>query len=146
MITKVKLKLSIFLLVILNLINQGCSKSDSPRAVAEKFFNEMSVQNFDAAKQYGTAETENLLNMMNGFKKISADTTLKEVKYEILRESLSGDNAIIFYLEDGKKGELQLPMTREKGKWMVNMNKESINNSDPSMDLGATNLDTAKGK
>lgn len=146
MITKVKLKLSIFLLVILNLINQGCSKSDSPRAVAEKFFNEMSVQNFDAAKQYGTAETENLLNMMNGFKKISADTTLKEVKYEILRESLTGDNAIIFYLEDGKKGELQLPMTREKGKWMVNMNKESINNSDPSMDLGATNLDTTKGK
>ncbi len=141
-----KLKLLIYLLVLTSVLNTGCGKSDSPRFVAEKFFNEMSAQDFDAAKQYGTAETENLLNMMNGFKKISADTTQKEIKYEILRETISGDNATIFYTEDGKKGELQLPMIREKGKWLVNMNKESINNSDPTMDIGATNLDTIKGK
>lgn len=131
-----------FLYAVILLLLFSCGKTDTPRSVAEKFLKEMSVQDFDEAKQYGTAETENLMNMMSGFKKISNDSTFVEVQYEIVREAVTGDNAIIYYQEVGKAGELQLPMVKENGKWLVSLNKESINNSDPAMDLGATTLDT----
>jgi len=124
----------------------SCGGSDNPRSVAEKFLKAMSTQDFESAKKYGTEETEKLLDMMSGFTKMSPDTAQKELRFEITNEKISGDNAIIYYREEGREGELQLPMVRIDGKWKVLLSKESINSTDAEnrMDTGATNTDTGK--
>ena len=123
----------------------ACGGNDSPKSVAGKFLDAMSKQDFESAKKYGTEETEKLLDMMSGFSKMSNDT-VKDSKYEITRETTNGENATIYYKEEGRDGELQLPMVKMDGKWKVLLSKESINNSDglKSMDMGATSGDTTK--
>ena len=51
----------------------------------------------------------------------------------------------IYYKEEGREGELQLPMVKNEGKWKVLLSKESISNSEnpDSMDIGATTSDTS---
>jgi hypothetical protein len=133
-------KYSHFFLLIL-VVLAGCGRSDSPRSVAEKFLKAMGSQDFETAKKYGTEETEKLLDMMSGFSKMAADSTVShEMKFDITHEDISGDNAIIFYREEGRDGELQLPMVKLDGKWKVLLSKESINSSDAgTVDMGATN-------
>jgi len=134
----------IILSIVISFI--ACGGSDSPRSVAEKFLKSMSTEDFETAKKYGTDETEKLLDMMAGFKKMSADSTRKEFKFEITRENVEGEKATIFYKEEGKDGELQLPMVKVDGKWKVLLSKESINSSEgvSAVDAGATSTDTSR--
>ena len=131
-------------LVIFSIFIIACGGNDTPRSVAEKFLSAMSKQDFETAKKYGTEETSKLLDMMTGFAKMSSDSTFKDTKFEITREKADGDNAVVYYKEEGKEGELQLPMVKVDGKWKVLLSKESINSSDNmnAMDMGATNTDT----
>jgi hypothetical protein len=137
-----------FLLLLAALIFPGCGRKDTPRSVAEKYLAALSSQDFEKAREYGTDETINLLNMMIALKKMSADSSFKEVKYEILKEEVSGDNATVFYKEDGREGTLELPLVKIDDQWKVILTKESFNNSDPSLDIGATSMDSSslKGK
>jgi hypothetical protein len=134
-----------YIILAIAVLFYACSSSDSPRSVAEKFLKAMGTQDFETAKKYGTEETEKLLDMMSGFSKMSADTVAKkDMKFEITNEDISGDNAIIYYREEGRDGELQLPMVKMDGKWKVLLSKESINSSDAAtVDMGATNTDTS---
>jgi hypothetical protein len=134
----------VFVLLILS--TAGCLNSDSPRSVAEKFLKAISTQDYETAKKYGTEETERLLEQMSGYSKMIPDSLRpKELRFDITREEVSGDNAVIFYREDGREGELQLPLVKLEGKWKVLLSKESINSSDSgSIDVGATNTDTVK--
>jgi hypothetical protein len=131
-------------LFIISILIIACGGTDTPRSVADKFLSAMSKQDFEDAKKYGTEETAKLLDMMNGFAKMSNDSAFKDTKYEITRETADGDNAIIYYKEEGKEGELQLPIVKVNGKWKVLLSKESINSSDSmnAIDMGATNTDT----
>ena len=137
-------KYSIRILIFIAITIVGCGGKDTPRSLAEKFLKAMSIQDYETAKKYGTEETEKLLDMMSGFKKMSADSVGKDLKFEILREKIEGDNAIIYYKEEGKDGELQLPVVKVEGKWKVLLSKESINSSEGvnTMESGATNTDT----
>jgi hypothetical protein len=137
-----KIVSAIFVIIILT----ACAGKDNPRSVADKFLKSMSTEDFETAKKYGTEETEKLLDMMTGFKKMSADSTHKDLKFEITREQVDGDKATVFYKEEGKPGELQLPMMKVDGKWKVLLSKESINNSESVIPLegGATSTDTSK--
>ena len=124
----------------------ACASNDTPKSVADKFLKAMSSQDFETAKKYGTEETSKLLDMMSGFKKMSADSTGKDLKFEITREKIENENATVYYKEEGKEGELELPMVKTDGKWKVLLSKESINNSEGvnMLDAGATNTDTTK--
>ena len=124
----------------------ACTSNDTPKSVADKFLKAMSSQDFETAKKYGTEETSKLLDMMSGFKKMSADSTGKDLKFEITREKIENENATVYYKEEGKEGELELPMVKTDGKWKVLLSKESINNSEGvnMRDAGATNTDTIK--
>ena len=122
------------------------TSQSNPSSITEKFLSAIAKQDYDAAKTFGTDDTARLLNMMSGFKKMSADSTGKDLKFEITSEKIEGENAIIYYKEVGKEGELQLPIVKVDGKWKVLLSKESINNSEGvnSLDGGATNTDTIK--
>ena len=138
-----KIKNFIYLGVV-SIFILACGGNDTPRSVADKFLSAMSKQDFETAKKFGTEETSKLLEMMSGFAKMSNDSAFKDTKYEITREKIDGDSAIIYYKEEGKEGELQLPIVKVDGKWKVLLSKESINNSDSmnAVDMGATNTDT----
>ena len=122
----------------------SCGNSDTPRAVADKFLKALSTEDYESAKKYGTKDTERLLEMYNGLKKMRADSIKADYKYEITGEKLSGDNATIFYKEDRRPGVEQLSMIKIDGKWKVMLTKETINSSegDNSMEIGATSTDT----
>lgn len=137
------IKVFLFLLIVFIV---ACKGNDSPKSVAEKFLKAMSSQDYETAKKYGTEETEKLLDMLSGFSKMSPDSSSNNLKFEITREKLSGENATIYYKEEGREGELQLPMVKMEGKWKVLLSKESINSSEAgnSMDIGATSTDTIK--
>ena len=139
-------KYLIRILLFIAITTSACGGKDTPRSLAEKFLKAMSIQDYETAKKYGTEETEKLLDMMSGFKKMSVDSSGKDLKFEILREKIEGDNAIIYYKEEGKDGELQLPIVKVEGKWKVLLSKESINSSEDfnTMESGATNTDTLK--
>lgn len=139
-------KYLIRILLFIAITASACGGKDTPRSLAEKFLKAMSIQDYETAKKYGTEETEKLLDMMSGIKKMSVDSSGKDLKFEILREKIEGDNAIIYYKEEGKDGELQLPIVKVEGKWKVLLSKESINSSEDfnTMESGATNTDTLK--
>jgi len=124
----------------------SCADRDSPKAVAEKFLKAVNSHDYDAARKYGTEETEKFLDMYSGFSKMMPDTASKDLKFEITRQNIDGDNAVIYYKEEGKEGEQQLPMIKMDGKWKVILSKESINTADEgnTMNIGATTTDTVK--
>ena len=142
MISKKNIHICVSILVVT--LFAGCLRGDHPRSVAEKFLKAMGSQDFETAAKYGTEETVKLLEMMSGFSKMTVDSTSQhEMKFEITREDINGDNAIIYYKEEGREGELQLPLVKIEGRWKVLLSKESINSSDAeTVDMGATNTDT----
>lgn len=126
----------------------ACSSGDSPKAVAENFLTAWSKADFEDAKKFGTDDSKKLLDMMNSFKTMVDDSTLKhETPFEIIREKIEGDKAIIFYKEEGNPVESQLPLVKVNGKWKVNVTKESINGTEgnAAIDIGATNTDSMSG-
>lgn len=131
--------------VITGLIFTACKKGDKPKDVADHFLSAWSKGDFEEAKNYGTEDSKKLLDMMNNFKMMVEDSTFKkEMKYEITREKIEGDNATVYYKEEGSNGESHLALVKVNGEWKVNVSKESINGTegDGTIDIGATNTDT----
>lgn len=137
-------KLSLFALIIFSLTS--CSKKDTPKAITEKFLSELSKQEFENAKVYGTDDTDRLLDMMIGYKKMGAAPFLQDVTFDVLDEKIIGDEATVRVKVEGKSKEMIFNLEQEDGKWKVAMNKETINESNSNIfDLGATSTDTING-
>ncbi|MBK6396780.1 MAG: DUF4878 domain-containing protein [Bacteroidetes bacterium] len=142
------LKLSRFIPVLaLTVLLFACGKSDSPSSITEKFLAAIAKADYDAAKTFGTADTDRLLNMMSGFKKMGAEPFMSDAKFDVVDESITGDEAKVTVKVDGKPKEMIFNLQKENGKWKVAMNKETINESDANIfNLGATNTDTTSVK
>lgn len=137
---------SILILVTVTLLF-ACGKSDSPSSITEKFLTAISKQDYDAAKTYGTDDTDRLLNMMSGFKKMGADPFMADAKFDVVDESITGDEAKVKVKVDGNSKEMVFNLQKEDGKWKVAMNKETINESEANIfNLGATNTDSTTVK
>ncbi|MFZ7116170.1 MAG: DUF4878 domain-containing protein [Bacteroidota bacterium] len=125
----------------------ACGKSDSPSSITEKFLAAIAKADYDAAKTFGTADTDRLLNMMSGFKKMGAEPFMAEAKFDVVDESITGDEAKVTVKVDGRPKEMIFNLQKENGKWKVAMNKETINETDANIfNLGATNTDTTSVK
>lgn len=125
----------------------ACGKGDSPSSITEKFLTAISKQDYDAAKSYGTDDTDRLLNMMSGFKKMGAEPFMAEAKFDVVDESITGDEAKVKVKVEGQQKEMVFNLQKEDGKWKVAMNKETINESEANIfNLGATNTDTTSVK
>lgn len=121
----------------------SCSRGDSPREVAETFLGYYGNNDFERAKDLGTEETDRLLDMLSGFKKMVTDSTeMEEHNYSIVSEKIEGNVATYTY-EDKNKGseavQESLTLVKEDGKWKVAMNKENYNEgASESLEVGAT--------
>lgn len=125
----------------------ACGKSDSPTSITEKFLSAISKQDYDAAKTFGTDDTDRLLSMMSGFKKMGAEPFMAEAKFDVVDETINGDEAKVKVKVDGRAKEMIFNLEKEDGKWKVAMNKETINESDANIfNLGATNTDSTSVK
>ena len=142
------LKLSRFIPVLaLTVLLFACGKSDSPSSITEKFLAAIAKADYDAAKTFGTADTDRLLNMMSGFKKMGAEPFMSDAKFDVDDESITGDEAKVTVKVDGKPKEMIFNLQKENGKWKVAMNKETINEWEANIfNLGATNTDTTSVK
>ncbi len=125
----------------------ACGKSDSPSSITEKFLSAIAKQDYDAAKTFGTDDTDRLLNMMSGFKKMGADPFMADAKFDVVDESITGDEAKVKVKVEGNSKEMVFDLQKENGKWKVAMNKETINESEANIfNLGATNTDSTTVK
>lgn len=121
----------------------SCGKNDSPSSITEKFLSAISKQDYEAAKTYGTDDTDRLLNIMSGFKKMGAEPFLADAKIDVIEETITGDEAKVKVKVDGHSKDMVFDLEKEDGKWKVVMNKETINESEANIfNLGATNTDS----
>lgn len=138
-----KKEINFLIVIIVSSILFSCGKSDSPSTAAEKFLAAISKEDFDAAKAFGTDDTDRLLDMMSGYKKMGAQPFMSDAKFDVTGETVTGDNATVAVKVEGKNKEMLLNLQKENGKWKVAMNKETINESETNIfNIGATNTDT----
>ncbi len=121
----------------------SCNRGDSPREVAETFLGYMAANDFERAKELGTEETDRLMDMLNGFKKMVSDSTqLEEHNFSIVAEKIEGNVATYTYEDKNKGPEAgveSLTLVKEDGKWKVAMNKENYNEGvSESLEVGGT--------
>lgn len=135
---------SVFSILIVGLFLFSCSREDSPREVAETFLGYIGNNDFERAKDLGTEETDRLMDMLSGFKKMVSDSTeMEEHNYSIVSEKIEGNVAVYTYEDKNKGPEAgleSLTLVKEDGKWKVAMNKENYNEGvSESLEVGATN-------
>jgi len=105
-------------------------KENKPAAVATKFLNHLRMFEFDEARKYGTEATGKMLDMFSMMLEMSKkngkepDTPPKAIDIQVVKTAIDGKNAVVTYKnEEGK--EQQLDLVKVKGKWLVNMKKET---------------------
>ncbi len=135
------------LLSALLLIFISCGKGDSPKSITEKFLSSISAGDYDAAKKYGTEDTDRLLDFMSSFKKMGVEPGANEMKFEIIDEKITGDEAVVNVKVEGHTKDQIFNLIKEEGKWKVAMTKSTLNETDENIfNLGATSTDTVGGR
>jgi hypothetical protein len=116
------------LFLLATLILAACGSGDSPREVAENFLNSYGKKEYNRAKAYCNEEGDRVMEMMDDLDKMMPDSANKEKQFDVLSEKIEGNTATVEYRISGSNDAPDvLTLVKEEGKWMVSMNKESIN-------------------
>lgn len=140
----IQLKELVFaLLLVASLLLFSCNRGDSPHAIAESYLGFLNTNDFERAKDLGTEETDRLMDMMSGFKKMMADSVMEEHNYVIVSEKIEGNVANFIYedkmVSSGDTDKHSLTLVKEDGKWLVAMNKENYNEAfNEPLEVGGT--------
>lgn len=102
--------------------------SATPSQVAEKFLTHTNKMEFKEAKEYATASTGEVLDMIGGMAAMMPKEDPKSFK--ITGETIDGEKATVTYRTDGKDADETVNLVKEDGKWLVNMSKEDMNKED----------------
>lgn len=105
-----------------------CGVANNPSAVAEHFIKASIAMDFKEARKYASPETVAMLDFVQN---IAAKTTqhpgaLKDVKVEILGETIDGDNATVKYKKEDGNEVYYLELKKMDGKWLVAMNANNM--------------------
>jgi hypothetical protein len=118
------IKIAAFLLIA---FLTGCN-TNGPKIVAGKFLTAMFKLDFAKAKEFGTDDTNKMLDMMSGFAKMMPDSAKRtEIKFKIINSTEDGDKATVTYKEDGTEREQSVPLVKINGDWKVNIGKDIMN-------------------
>lgn len=108
----------------------SCSQPNSPRAIAEKFLYAFQQRDFNEAKKYSTKETVKLLQVLERISNEDSSETNAKNKIIITSEEISGEKAIVYFVEESSDAEQKLILKKvkvegEKEKqWRVLLTKE----------------------
>jgi hypothetical protein len=137
---------NLWLVILLSSIAvlSACS-SHSPKAVAENFLEAVGNGDFEAAKTYGTEDTQKLMDMMNGIQAMTPDSVPLKRSFVVLSVKVDKDKATVMYQEKGRNDQLILPMIKVDKEWKVAASKETMVSAEGGniMDTGATETDSS---
>lgn len=103
-----------------------------PEKVAMKFVKLLNAGKYEAAKKYGTDDTDAMMDMLSSFSGMiesedegqsTAEPVVTDMKCEV-----KGEFALCSYLQDGEPQTLDL--VKVNGKWLVDMKKEASPSDD----------------
>jgi hypothetical protein len=97
------------------------SQETTVKKVSKDFLVYMNKGDFKSAKKLATPSSSQMIEMLESFSKWGLDS-VKKKEYEIISCDITGDVAKCYYREDGV--DLQLDLTKTKGKWLVDFKKE----------------------
>lgn len=104
----------IVLILTFGMLLASCGDSaNSPKGVAGKFLMLVSKGEFEKAKELGTPQTAMLLDISRG-------GDLPE-KVKILRDSVVGDHALVFYFNERTQREESIDLIKRNDKWKVDL-------------------------
>lgn len=134
-----KILSSLVVLGFCSLILVSCN-SNSPKGVANKWLNSFYHMDYKEAKTLSTEETKGVLDMLENFATMVADSqkqNAKKIKVEIKDVKEEGDNATVTYVISEDKAEKSIHLKKIDGKWLVHYSKqdkmeeeESLNESE----------------
>lgn len=118
-----------FMILAASLFMAACgSKADGPKEVATKFLTHINAMEFEEAKQFGTKETNELLDMLKGFAAMGGEEQKPEATaFEIKDAKEEGETATVTYRSEGSEEDETLNLVKQDGKWLVNISKEDMN-------------------
>jgi hypothetical protein len=111
----------------------SCNKAEGPKEVATKFLTHLNAGEYDAAGEFGTESTKEMLGMIKMFAgeekpEAAVPFTISDVKEE-------GETATVTYRSEGAEADETIDLVKTDGKWLVNMVKEEPN-MDEMGDMG----------
>lgn len=117
-----------FMILAAALFMAACgSKADGPKEVATKFLTHINAMEFEEAKQYGTKETGELLDMLKGFAAMGDAEKPEATAFTITDVKEEGETATVTYKSEGSEEAETLNLVKQEGKWLVNISKEDMN-------------------
>lgn len=121
------------IMFLLGILTNSCAVFDvayskKPEKVAKKFLDCLYSGDYEKARNYGTAHTRQIIDLMDQLVAISGEKTLPvNSKVQMLDSEVRGDSALCNYFVNDVKSELLLLKT--DGKWLVEMKKEASGKS-----------------
>ncbi|HMG14701.1 MAG TPA: hypothetical protein VK590_04595 [Saprospiraceae bacterium] len=107
-----------YFIIILSVVTACSEGLNSPKIVVKKFMFNLTHGNLEEAKKYCTDESVKLLAMSSMF---AGKNGYKELNYKILRDSIVGDQAWVFYLNNETKNENTMDLIKINDKWLVDL-------------------------
>ena len=131
-------KVLLALIVLSGLALGGCKSagSDDPKEVLSDFLEALSKKDIAKARTYATADSKQLLDLMEMGMKMSPDTAtdpkFDRSKLELGEPKIEGDKATIAVKEKASGEDSNFTLKKEDGKWKVAFDKASM--VGPNMD------------
>lgn len=105
-----------------------------PEGATINFLEAMYSGDFEEAKKYATTDTKSMLTMLESFgaKDQFADKMGEaDIDFKVVETKIDGDKAVctVKMTSSQEEGDQDMPMNlvKEDGKWLVSMDKESMN-------------------
>jgi len=120
-----KMLLSLTLLLGLTLTLNSC-KTNTPKAVADKFLSSLYHYDYESAKEVSTEETKKMLDMIAQFSDAMPDSMRKEaqkIKIKIKDVKEENDKATVLYEISDEPTEKTIHLVKQEGKWLVQWSK-----------------------
>lgn len=114
----------------------GCNGGNDPKSVLMKFYDAMEKKDIAAARKLCTAESKQMLDLMEMGAKMAEGKDKKDEKYdksklEFGEPKIEGDKATIAVKEKGNGEVTNFTLKKEGGSWKVAFDKASMMNMSP---------------
>lgn len=124
-------RILIIVAIVIAIMLAGCGKK--PEATAKAFLQAIEKRDFEAAKQFTTKDSQELLNLAKSFMDSMSEEQkedMKDYKFKIVESKMDGETAIVTYQEiDAKDPRInktkEMRLVKEDGNWKVKLDKNS---------------------
>lgn len=123
---------SFFLFAVISLLfSCTASENNNPKSTATRFLQAIESKNYEEAMKCSTPRTQKLLSQLKRLEELTGENdAMKPNKVTIVSEDISGDNAIVYFKEEGNELQQRISLKRvveeDKKVWKVDLLKEEL--------------------